>query len=333
MRPLAGDRRRGTAAAVLVALLCAAPARAAEAPERVEDYLTGNWYYTEVVVFQRPAVMEHATDEALVGRPAPLPRNLRSFRSDGPLSAEYPLYPATHAYLAFPYLDQRLLAPAPGAADPEGLDATSVPETPPADAAAAGRSAPAIRPALAPDPLLDVLEAVAAFEDELEARSYRWLPEDTFALTAMANRLRRSGGYQMLFHGRWLQPVPPREAPEALLIEARPQGPSGPLLQGTLDVTLGRFLHLNAHLYYREPLLGRAPVNRALSPATGDASTWNWQDQEPTGYMQLHQSRRMRSEELHYLDHPKLGVLVITQPVTPPESLSAAVEALEEGEQ
>ncbi len=49
--------------------------------------------------------------------------------------------------------------------------------------------------------------------------------------------------------------------------------------------------------------------------------------------MQLLASRRLRSGEAHYLDHPKLGVLVRIEPVTPPESLSAAYLALEELEQ
>lgn len=322
--------RHLAALAALIALLGAAPVQAAEAPAGIEDYLSGNWYYTEVVVFQRPAVMEYATDEALVGAPAPLPRTLRSFRHDGALSSQYPLYTATHAYLAFPYLDQTLLA---AQLDPEPADATSLPAPADDGGEAAGRQPPAIRPVLGADPLLAVLDAAAAFEDALAAESYRWLPEDTFALTAMASRLRRSGGYQVLFHGRWLQPVPPRDAPEALLIESRPQGPTGPVLRGTLDVTLGRFLHVNAHLYYQEPLLGRAPVDRALSPETGAPLPRALEDPSPAGYVQLHQSRRMRSEEVHYLDHPILGVLVIAQPVTPPASLSAAVEALEQSEQ
>ncbi len=53
----------------------------------------------------------------------------------------------------------------------------------------------------------------------------------------------------------------------------------------------------------------------------------------PAGYMQLHESRRMRSGELHYLDHPKLGILVRIDPVQIPDSLSEAYTALEEGKQ
>ena len=34
-----------------------------------------------------------------------------------------------------------------------------------------------------------------------------------------------------------------------------------------------------------------------------------------TVYMQLAESRRMRSEELHYLDHPEFGMLVLITPV------------------
>ena len=37
----------------------------------------------------------------------------------------------------------------------------------------------------------------------------------------------------------------------------------------------------------------------------------------------------MRSAEIHYLDHPKLGVVVRIDPVPIPDALTAAFDALE----
>jgi hypothetical protein len=41
----------------------------------------------------------------------------------------------------------------------------------------------------------------------------------------------------------------------------------------------------------------------------------------------------MRSGELHYLDHPKLGILVRIDPVTIPQPLIELAQALEKREQ
>jgi len=40
----------------------------------------------------------------------------------------------------------------------------------------------------------------------------------------------------------------------------------------------------------------------------------------------------MRSDEIHYLDHPKFGIVVRIDPVTIPQSLLEAFENLEEEE-
>jgi len=44
-------------------------------------------------------------------------------------------------------------------------------------------------------------------------------------------------------------------------------------------------------------------------------------DLELPPYTRLEQSRRVRSGELHYIDHPELGVLVRVTPVAAPELL------------
>ena len=46
-------------------------------------------------------------------------------------------------------------------------------------------------------------------------------------------------------------------------------------------------------------------------------------------YLAFEQHRRMRSGELHYLDHPKLGVIVQVDPVAIPEELLALQHTLD----
>ena len=139
------------------------------------------------------------------------------------------------------------------------------------------------------------------------------------SVQAIADNLRRSNGYRPLLHWRWIQPgwdrnqarplhvqVPagsalPLTQPSALASKAEMQrlrgltdpsavtGAGLPLLDGTVSLSRSRFLHLAADLVY-------------VDPATGIP-------------MQLKESRRMRSNELHYLDHPRFGVLVQVTPL------------------
>jgi hypothetical protein len=44
--------------------------------------------------------------------------------------------------------------------------------------------------------------------------------------------------------------------------------------------------------------------------------------------MELREQRRMRSGELHYLDHPKFGVLARVDPIQPPDTLVAELARL-----
>jgi hypothetical protein len=101
-----------------------------------------------------------------------------------------------------------------------------------------------------------------------------------------------------------------------------------PKLEGHVAVTVGRYLHLAATLWYHADNLGLAPVplpisilaNRAQPPSQVDARL----------HMVLHESRRMRSGDLHYLDHPKFGVIVRIDPIEIPDELKQAWQALTE---
>jgi len=65
-----------------------------------------------------------------------------------------------------------------------------------------------------------------------------------------------------------------------------------PLLDGTVNLIAGEILQVDVDLLYRDPTLA-VPVR-------------------------LLESRRLRSGELNYLDHPRFGVLVRVAPVTAP---------------
>ena len=343
MKPLLPTRLKLAIAlgCLTIALLPLAPTAAAASAEDLEALLSQRYFEVEFFVFERPAVLDFATEEILtLNRPRALPRTMRTQRLVPDALWSEPLDPMTRACLTFPTLEYELLP------DTTLFDEPDPGANPAVDPAAAATDAalgelpptvptPTVEPILEPNPQLDFLAAMAEFESALEADSQRWQEADRFQLRREANRIESHGLGRILFHGRWLQAVPPREAPDPILVSGGNRLAAAPPLQelvGSVGVTLGRYLHFKADLFFHSPGLGLAPTG-AIMDAGGQSLLLGEPDvgADPLtgGYMQLSESRRMRSEELHYLDHPKLGLVVRIDPVTFPESLLMQLEALE----
>jgi len=137
--------------------------------------------------------------------------------------------------------------------------------------------------------------------------AFRRLGTDRLMLQEAAARLRRSSLYRPLLHVGWRQPgFEPGEA-RAVHVTAADGGATGSIVDGTVRVWRERFLHVEVDLVYGltleaapAPVVGGAGF--AVAPAPSRA------------YFRLHERRRMRSRELHFLDHPMFGVLVTAAP-------------------
>lgn len=75
-------------------------------------------------------------------------------------------------------------------------------------------------------------------------------------------------------------------------------------VDGTVTVSLGRFLHVQTDLLYRRATQDRLPGDHVWTLEGG---------QFAESYVS--ERRRMRSREVHYLDHPMLGVIVEITPL------------------
>ena len=141
---------------------------------------------------------------------------------------------------------------------------------------------------------------LAAHEAGLRRTSYVW----RYRAPNLDRHLARLRPHRrVVVAGSWHQALPPRGAPRRLVLQAGSRDPNRRYaLEGTLAATVGRYVHLAAHLQWRL--------------ADG-------------GVALLVERRRLRSNELHYLDHPAIGVLAHVQPLPLPTDLQRRIAAAE----
>ncbi len=197
-------------------------------------------------------------------------------------------------------------------------------------------------------------------------------------LNNKAAALRRASGHQVLFHKTWRQVLHNERNAPAVLISGGPRHGEHNALEGSVTLSVSRYLHVSTDLWFMEfdqpPMDTAAPITNqgnsntptgiripqrpkvthtireseplglgidgdisapagfantsADSPAInsgystsadravfsgdnyGEASTLTPAPVYASRVAVLREERRLRSGELHYIDHPKLGVLI-----------------------
>ena len=313
------------------------PAYGAQAD--IEDYLERDWYYVETLFFRHLAPPDDEDFSGQTARRHPL----RLAALDPPPAAYSERIAARPPEpLDFPRLEQfDCIAPIP-APWMETDDAAALSPDPDAASGAGGENEdqppimaippiPTGPPAPSPDQLVRL--ALEDFEAGLMREGWRWQYDDLSLRTA-AIRMRRSADYEVMHHGRWLQAVPPRDSAAPLLVQLGAQMPAATFeLEGAVSVTLGRFLHFAAQVWLRQtPPDTHASPNPSRDESIGGADivpiNAKGSDMDAVDYVLLSESRRMRPGELHYLDHPRLGILVRIEPMEAPAELLARLESL-----
>lgn len=185
----------------------------------------------------------------------------------------------------------------------------------------------------------DLLEAQAIGTPTIyrDYPSFTQLPEDALSLRDAANNILSQYQYRPLFHGAWQQPIEPRETATAIAIYGGEKFDNHYELEGHVLIAVERYLHIHTDLWLNRfiqaigsdafilqklPTLPRQKTE-TLADVTSlvlsdDNSLTNNLAQplyqvERTVVMRQH--RRMRSEELHYIDHPLFGLVVRVTPI------------------
>ena len=148
-----------------------------------------------------------------------------------------------------------------------------------------GRSVPARGLQQAP-PLVPALAQRAPNEENVGP--WRPLTPQELRFGGARRSLARSAEFRVLGHFGWRAELQENE-PTLPLALWLPEDAATPRLTGSLTVDLRRFLHLSGTVFL----------------------------QEGEGWLEIPLARRMRSEELHHIDHPRLAVLIEVRPLEP----------------
>ncbi|MCG6869621.1 MAG: peptidoglycan binding protein CsiV [Gammaproteobacteria bacterium] len=175
-------------------------------------------------------------------------------------------------------------------------------------------------------------------EERRLPEGFEAVPSSDSAIADVVATIKRSSRYRLLGHFIWRQPGMDRDTAPPVRVHGgndyteavRRQYLALPLdhpmgdtrisrdtvfeqFDGTVTLGKGRYLHIDTDLVYRQP-----EIVSVHDAATGAQTSRKELHQYP-----VRSHRRMRSGELHYIDHPLLGILVMVTRLqgasTPPE--------------
>lgn len=177
------------------------------------------------------------------------------------------------------------------------------------------------------------------------------LPQRSAEFYGKAAYMQRTGYYKTLFHETWVQPVRDESTAIPLIIDRSGDSGDWPRLQGTVKLHIARYLHIETNLWlntqgeylpgeWRMPAPPLGPLSLIIEEPepeeetpyyiNNDESVLTAQNTtleegliaEETGPVYpwrhavlLQQKRRMRSKEVHYIDHPLIGVVIKFMPL------------------
>lgn len=165
------------------------------------------------------------------------------------------------------------------------------------------------------------------------------LPKSELELSQKQASLRRSRDYRVLFHEAWVQPIGEKKGKDTIHITGGDILDNGLYeLEGYIAIDKARYLHFRSDLFHSRQLTAaeaqrlnpvipaepgqaenNSPDTDDTSPASNQPSTngnryLTRSDVPDFLTVEMKTGRRMRSKELHYLDHPLMGALVLITP-------------------
>ena len=133
-------------------------------------------------------------------------------------------------------------------------------------------------------------------------------------LNAQAASIARNSGYSLVFHQAWRQMIYNKKT--SILINGGKTFNGHQELEGSIDLSVAQYLKLQTNLWLTQFSaannindLGDSWPELPSIPGTEPSVD------QPTDYLikrivKISQQRSMRSQEVHYIDHPLLGIII-----------------------
>jgi len=153
------------------------------------------------------------------------------------------------------------------------------------------------------------------------------LPRQDRELRYAASRVIRQADFRELFHQVWRQQLQSRDSAPSLVISGGDRFGNHFELEGTVTVAVDRYLHVETDLWLstfsnsaHEQVFPHHRLPPRPSSAQGAQAIKPRLDHNYTieNIALMRQKRRMRSNELHYIDHPSMALLVKITRYEPP---------------
>ncbi len=148
-------------------------------------------------------------------------------------------------------------------------------------------------------------------KDETNQEGMKLLPAGERTLNSQASVLAKSGSYSLLYHQAWRQTIYGRKT--NLLITGGKTFNGHQELEGSISLSVGQYLKLQTNLW----LTQFAPAGTAVAETWPELPTIpgfdaaaSSQDYLVKRVVKLSQQRSIRSNEIHYIDHPLMGVII-----------------------
>jgi hypothetical protein len=126
------------------------------------------------------------------------------------------------------------------------------------------------------------------------------------------------GGYSLLYHQAWRQMIYGRKTNIAIGGGKTFNGHQE--LEGSISLSVGQFLRIQTNLWLTQFVPAGSNVTETWPKLPPRPNTLNSEGEKNQDYLikrivKLSQERSMRSNEIHYIDHPLLGIIIKIVPV------------------
>jgi hypothetical protein len=145
-----------------------------------------------------------------------------------------------------------------------------------------------------------------------------------FPLEGISKSLEKSKNYRLISSKSWFQPIKSKEEANSILIIS--ENIKGVKVFGEITPYKKRFLHLDLNLYFSEKMnSAEGALNLEIKSKKYNKSglfdeevlnIFNADKEIFKTQYQIKESRKLRSKELHYIDHPKFGVIFQISPLS-----------------